>query len=63
MSLNHDYEDYLSSSDYEHQESPEGIEHRRHIRRLLEDRLERKHLREALSDDFEDEFDWSNVDL
>jgi len=46
------------------QESEEVLSHRRRTRKMLEDRLERKRLRQELDDfdsdldDMEDEFDW-----
>lgn len=59
MSLHEDYDDQ-SFSDYKY-ENETDIEHRKNVRRMLEDRLERKRLKDEFKDDFDElsgEFDW-----
>ncbi len=56
-----DYRDDHHVNDADREEDPETRHHRKRIRQMLEDRLERKRLRDELDDFesmFEDEFDW-----
>ena len=51
---------------YEHEEDSATLQHRREVRRMLEDRLDRKRLRDEIEDfdgELEDEFDWDTFDL
>jgi hypothetical protein len=60
MSLHEDY-DEQSFSDYNYEDDINQNTHRRNIRRILEERLERKRLKEEFKDDLDelnDEFDW-----
>lgn len=63
MALHEDYEDQLFS-DYNYDDDTDSG-HRRQVRRMLEDRLERKRLRDEFRDDFDElsgEFDWDSID-
>ncbi len=63
MSLHRERDEY-SFSDYE-VEDKEDLSHRKKVKRLLEDRLERKRLKDEFKDDFDElsgEFDWSELD-
>ncbi len=56
-----DYRDDYSLNDADREEDPESRHHRKRIRQMLEERLERKRLRAELDDYdamFEDEFEW-----
>lgn len=56
-----DHRDDYGLNEVERDEDPETRHHRKRVRQMLEDRLERKRLREELDDYdsmFEDEFDW-----
>ncbi|HRD68761.1 MAG TPA: hypothetical protein PK657_01320 [Legionella sp.] len=64
MALNEDYEDQ-SFSDFNYDEDMDEIGHKKRIKRLLEDRLERKRLKDEFRDDFDEvngEFDWDELD-
>jgi hypothetical protein len=65
MGLHEEYEDQ-SFSDYNYEEDDmEGTTQRKRIKRMLEDRLERKRLRDEFKDDFDElsgEFDWDELD-
>ena len=64
MSLHEDYDDY-SPNEYNFDEDVEDIAHKKKVKRMLEDRLERKRLKEECKDDFDEydaEFDWDDVD-
>lgn len=63
MDLHEDYEDQ-SLSDYNYDDEGD-IMHRKNVRRLLEDRLERKRLKDEFKDDFDElsgEFDWEMLE-
>lgn len=56
-----DYRDDYGLNDVEREEDLESRHHRKRIRQMLEDRLERKRLQAELDDYdtmFEDEFEW-----
>ena len=62
MDLHEDYDDQ-SFSDYNYDDEVDV--HRKNVRRLLEDRLERKRLKDEFKDDFDElsgEFDWDLLD-
>lgn len=67
MSLHEDSDDY-SFSDYNYDEEKEEVQNldqRKKVKRLLEDRLERKRLKDEFKDDFDElsgEFDWDDLD-
>jgi hypothetical protein len=44
-------------------EDVEQLNHKKRVRRMLEEQLERKRLREELEEEWDDDFDWSNVDV
>lgn len=62
------YDEHSSSCEYdfEGEENPETLHHKKEVRRMLELRLDRKRLREELADDFsdelDDEFDWGDIE-
>lgn len=58
-----DYRDDYNLNDYDQEEDAETRHHRKRVRQMLEERLERKRLKEELDDldgIFEDEFDWQD---
>ncbi|KTD73568.1 PA3496 family putative envelope integrity protein [Legionella tucsonensis] len=64
MDLHEDYDDQ-SFSDYNYDDDVESTAHRKNIRRLLEEKLERKRLKEEFKDDFDElsgDFDWDVID-
>lgn len=67
MSLHEDY-DHQSLSDYNYEDYEENIEDlpkKKRIRRMLEEKLERKRLKDEFKDDFDElsgEFDWDELD-
>ncbi len=63
MALREDY-DQQSFSDYKYKDEKD-LSYRKKVRYLLEERIERKRLREEFKDDFDeasDEFDWELLD-
>lgn len=62
MSLHKDYDDNKSFSDFNYDEETEDLDHKKQVRRMLEDRLERKRLKEELEDELNAEFDWDDLD-
>ncbi|WP_454783090.1 PA3496 family putative envelope integrity protein [Legionella sp. WA2022007384] len=64
MDLHEDYDDQ-SFSDYNYDDDIESTAHRKNIRRMLEEKLERKRLKEEFKDDFDElsgDFDWDILD-
>jgi hypothetical protein len=62
MDLHEDYDDQ-SFSDYYDDDGETA--HRKNVRRMLEDRLERKRLKDEFKDDFDElngEFDWDMLE-
>ncbi|WP_058534870.1 PA3496 family putative envelope integrity protein [Legionella saoudiensis] len=64
--LHEDYDDQ-SLSDYSYDDDADATDtaHRKNVRRMLEERLERKRLREEFKDDFDElsgEFDWDSFE-
>lgn len=60
MELHEDYDDQ-SLADYNYDDDIDSVDHRKNVRRMLEDKLEQKRLREECSDDFDElssDFDW-----
>ena len=43
-------------------ENPDVLKHKKRVRQMLEDRLERKRLKDELDDEIEGEFDWKDLD-
>lgn len=67
MPLHKSQDDYTSAvfSEFEFGEDREVLSHRRHIRKLIEDKLEFKRLKNACKDEWDelnDDFDWENQD-
>lgn len=64
MSLHEDYED-RTFSEFNIEEDGDDTSHRKKVRRMLEERLERKRLKDEFKDDFDEingEFDWDELD-
>jgi ABC-type phosphate transport system auxiliary subunit len=65
MGLYKDYDDHYNSMDYNYSDDSHDMLHKKRVRRMLEDKLERKRLKEALEDfdsDLDDEFNWDDTD-
>jgi len=62
MSVHKESDNSRSFSDFNYEEDPETLSHKKHVRRMLEDRLERKRLKAELDDEIEGEFNWDDVD-
>jgi regulator of sigma D len=67
MSLHKDIEENTYTEmnydeDYREYEEPDNSDHKRQVRKLIEDRLERKRLREELEDELDGEFDWDELE-
>lgn len=66
MGVHKDYQDGQLFSDLNHDEQREGYDsvdvsdHKRRVRRLIEDHLEQKRLQKELEDEFDGEFDWDD---
>ncbi|MBN9230258.1 MAG: hypothetical protein BGO90_13375 [Legionella sp. 40-6] len=61
MELHEEYDDQ-TFSDLNYEEETTELSHRKNVRRLLEERLERKRLQEEFKDDFDEldaDFDWN----
>lgn len=54
-------EDASLFNDYSYEEDNEQLSHKKRVRRMLEDRLERKRLKEEI-DELDGEFDWEELD-
>lgn len=63
MSLRKDHDEddshAFSEYSYEEEEDTASLSHRRQVRKMLEDRLERKRLKEEL-DELDSDFDWED---
>lgn len=56
----------MNSNHHHEKEDSEALIHKRAVRKKLEEKLERKHLKHELEDfdgELENEFDWDNFDL
>lgn len=65
MGLHNDYDDRQNSFDFQSDENPEELSRKKQIRQMLENRLERKRLKEELEDyegELDDEFSWDNFE-
>ena len=62
MGLHNEHEDNSFFSDFKYEDKEELI-HKKNVKRMLEDRLERKRLKEELDDELDSEFDWDNLKL
>ena len=64
MSLHEDY-DHQIFSDYNFDDETEDLPKKKRIKKMLEDRLERKRLKDEFKDDFDElsgEFDWDEIE-
>lgn len=64
MSLHEDYDKHYFS-DYKFDEDIDDLPKRKRIKRMLEDKLEHKRLKDEFKDDFDElggEFDWDELD-
>lgn len=62
MSLRSEYDDHDHSfSDFSMEEEIEDSSHKKRVRKLLEDKLERKRLKAEL-DELDGDFDWDDFD-
>jgi len=64
MALHEDY-DEEAFFDYNYDDDLEKSSHQKKVRRMLEERLERKRLKEEFMDEFDElngEFDWDTLD-
>lgn len=68
MGLLNDYDDGQSFSDLNYDEEIgdlsdiEDLDHKKRVRRMIEERLERKRLKEELDDELDGEFDWDKLE-
>lgn len=65
MGLRRGYDDdshSFSEYPYEEEEDIEQLNHKRQVRKMLEEKLERKRLKEELDDELYGEFDWDDID-
>ncbi len=64
MGLHHEEHGDHSFSDYNLDDNVEDIAQKKKVKRLLDERLERKRLKEECKDDFDEingEFDWDEL--
>lgn len=62
MSLHKDYDDSQSISDFSCDEDIDELDNKKRVRRMIEDRLERKRLKDELEDELDNEFNWDDLD-
>jgi len=62
MSLHKDHDDSQSFSDFNYEEAPQLSSHKKRVRQMLEEKLERKRLKAEFEDELDGEFDWSELD-
>ncbi len=58
------YSDDQNFSDFDYHEDAQASPHKKRVRQMLEDRLDRKRLKEELDDfdgELEDKFDWDEI--
>ena len=64
MGLLEEYEE-SSYTDFNYEEKLDSLPHKKRVKRLLEDRLERKRIREECRDEFDEfdgEFNWDDLE-
>lgn len=64
MALHEESEDQ-TFSDFNFDDEVDDLSRKKHVKRMLEDRLERKRLKEEFKDDFDElsgEFDWDELE-
>lgn len=65
MSLYKHHDDRRSFIDLNHEDDKEELSHKKHVRQMLENRLEQKRLKEELEyfdGELDGEFDWHHLD-
>lgn len=66
MSLHEDSDDYLfSDHNYDEVDDLNELDQKKKVKRLLDERLERKRLKDEFKDDFDEingEFDWDELE-
>ena len=65
MSLHRNYDDVRSCIDMSQDDDKEALSHKKHVRQMLENRLEQKRLKEELEyfdGELDAEFDWDHFD-
>ena len=65
MSLHKNHDESRSFIDFHHEDDKKELSHRKHIRQMLENRLEQKRLKEELEyfdGELDGEFDWNYLD-
>jgi hypothetical protein len=65
MSLHKNHDDSRGFADWNYEEDKQTLSHKKHIRQLLEKRLEQKRLKEELEffeGELDGEFDWDYFD-
>lgn len=61
MSLHREQDESYSIPDFSIDEDKETLSHKKRVRKMLEDRLERKRLKDEF-DELDGEFDWDEID-
>lgn len=61
MSSHNEYNDHRLFSEV-NEDDQETMKHKKRVRQMLEDRIDRKRLKEELDDELEGEFDWKDLD-
>ena len=63
MGLRREYDEEQNYNDFsqESEDDPEELSHKRRVRKMIEERLERKRLKEEF-DEFDGDFDWDELD-
>lgn len=65
MGLHKEPDDEQFMNDFNFDDQIEDLDHKKRVRKLLEEKLEKKRLREEFMDDFDElsgEFDWDEFD-
>lgn len=62
MSVHKEYDDSQLVSDFNYEEEGDALSHKKRVRRMIEDKLELRRLKEELDDELEGEFDWKDFD-
>ncbi|MDP1604198.1 MAG: hypothetical protein Q8M03_13140 [Legionella sp.] len=61
MGLHREYDENKSFSDFSMEEDGDELSHKKRVRKLLEEKLERKRLKEEF-DELDGDFDWEELD-
>ena len=62
MNVRNQYDEKHSQFDVQYEDDKDTLKHKQRVRKMLEDRLERKRLREEIEDELDGEFDWGDLD-